>query len=420
MKMKYLLGSLLLSTSVVTSAGTCGNVNWGVDFAGLGTNANANVCASIGGNNGTGGSVSGAGSINGVGSVGGSAAVSTSFGGFPSLSNIGSGIIGGLGNLGSLASNVTQGVFNGIANVIGFGSGWGDGGYTQTNYPIVLVHGEGGFDSVLGVVDYWYRIPKKLRAGGADVYVLSLSTLNNPEFSGELDAIPQINAIRNETGKQKVNLIAHGSGALVARYVAAVNPDIVASVTSVGSANRASTNAKGVNRLSDRCLEGESFICNTVYAATDLTTKVFDLVTFGADHQPANSQALVESLSAKALNEFNRTYTGGMADSCCGTPPESDANGVKYYSWSGTRQITHLWDPSDYVLKAASHVFHPGEKGDGIVERCQSHLGRIINDSYSMNHLDEINHIFGLHGIFSTDPLTVYRQHANRLKKANL
>ncbi len=39
-------------------------------------------------------------------------------------------------------------------------------GYTQTRYPIVLVHGLFGFDSALGV-DYFYGIPDALRQGGA-------------------------------------------------------------------------------------------------------------------------------------------------------------------------------------------------------------------------------------------------------------
>ena len=40
----------------------------------------------------------------------------------------------------------------------------------QTRYPIVLVHGLLGFDSLLGVYDYWYGIPSELRAGGCKVY----------------------------------------------------------------------------------------------------------------------------------------------------------------------------------------------------------------------------------------------------------
>ena len=41
--------------------------------------------------------------------------------------------------------------------------------YTKTRYPIVLVHGLLGFDSLLGVYDYFYGIPQALRSGGATV-----------------------------------------------------------------------------------------------------------------------------------------------------------------------------------------------------------------------------------------------------------
>jgi triacylglycerol lipase len=35
-----------------------------------------------------------------------------------------------------------------------------------------------------------------------------------------------------------------------------------------------------------------------------------------------------------------------------------------------------------------------------------------------MNHLDEVNQTVGIHGLGETDPLTVFRTHANRLKNA--
>lgn len=40
----------------------------------------------------------------------------------------------------------------------------------------------------------------------------------------------------------------------------------------------------------------------------------------------------------------------------------------------------------------------------------------VIRDDYRMNHLDEVNQVLGLHDIWSTDPVTLYRQQANRLK----
>ena len=54
------------------------------------------------------------------------------------------------------------------------------------------------------------------------------------------------------------------------------------------------------------------------------------------------------------------------------------------------------------------------EKSDGLVGVCSTYLGQVIGDSYNMNHVDAINHLFGIHGW--TEPVTLYRQHANRLK----
>jgi triacylglycerol lipase len=44
----------------------------------------------------------------------------------------------------------------------------------------------------------------------------------------------------------------------------------------------------------------------------------------------------------------------------------------------------------------------------------------VLRDSYSMNHLDEVNQLFGLTSIFETSPVAVFRSHANRLKNAGL
>ena len=56
--------------------------------------------------------------------------------------------------------------------------------YAQTRYPIVLVHGLFGFDSVFGL-DYFYGIPSNLRQSGAQVYVAQVSAANSTEVRGE-------------------------------------------------------------------------------------------------------------------------------------------------------------------------------------------------------------------------------------------
>jgi triacylglycerol lipase len=54
------------------------------------------------------------------------------------------------------------------------------------------------------------------------------------------------------------------------------------------------------------------------------------------------------------------------------------------------------------------------------VGRCSSHFGKVVRDDFSMNHLDEVNQLFGLTSIFETSPVSVFRSHANRLKNAGL
>ena len=116
--------------------------------------------------------------------------------------------------------------------------------YTDTRYPVVLVHGMFGFDSIAGV-DYWYGIAEDLRKYGADVYTTQVPALDSTIARGEA-LLPQIASIAAVHGK--VNLIGHSHGGPTARYVARVRPDLVASVTSVGSPHKGSPVADLIRR----------------------------------------------------------------------------------------------------------------------------------------------------------------------------
>lgn len=74
----------------------------------------------------------------------------------------------------------------------------------------------------------------------------------------------------------------------------------------------------------------------------------------------------------------------------------------------------------EFDIGASSLTFKNGTANDGLVGTCSSHLGMVIRDNYRMNHLDEVNQVFGLTSLFETSPVSVYRQHANRLKNASL
>ncbi|MGB1221988.1 MAG: esterase/lipase family protein, partial [Alcanivoracaceae bacterium] len=108
--------------------------------------------------------------------------------------------------------------------------------YAETRYPIVLVGGIIAFDDIAGL-EYFYGIADHLRDYGADVYESNVSGLQGNEFRGE-ELITQIENYLAVSGASKVNIIAHSQGAPTARYVAAVRPDLVASVTSVHGENR--------------------------------------------------------------------------------------------------------------------------------------------------------------------------------------
>ena len=122
-------------------------------------------------------------------------------------------------------------------------------GYTETKYPIVLVHGFLGFDQLVGV-DYWYNIPETLQQDGAEVFVATVSNTNYPEVRGE-QLIEQVEDILAITGAEKVNLIGHSHGGPTTRYAGSVRPDIIASVSSISGVNKGTVVADTLMEWSD-------------------------------------------------------------------------------------------------------------------------------------------------------------------------
>lgn len=286
----------------------------------------------------------------------------------------------------------------------------GSGGYTQTRYPIVLAHGMLGFDSILGV-DYWYGIPQALRRDGAQVYVTEVSQLNTSELRGE-ELLQQVEEIVAISGQPKVNLIGHSHGGPTARYVAAVRPDLIASVTSVGGPHKGSDVADLIRKIPEGS-GGEAIIAGLVNGMGAL----IHFLSGSPSANPQNSLGTLESLNSEGAARFNAKYPQGIPTSQCGEGAYK-VNGVRYYSWSGTSPLTNPLDVSDAMMGAGSLAF--SDANDGLVGRCSSHLGMVIRDNYRMNHLDEVNQVLGLTSLFETNPVTVYRQHANRLKNAGL
>lgn len=282
--------------------------------------------------------------------------------------------------------------------------------YTKTKYPVVLAHGAAGFDELFGVYQYWFGIPGALQDGGATVFVTEVSQLNSTEARGEqlIDQVEQIVAI---TGKPRVNLIGHSHGGLDVRYVAAVRPDLVASVTSVGSPHKG---AELADFLDDNVEDG-SFTEDVAGFFANALGTVLGLLS-GSSH-PQDAIAALGSLTSEGAAAFNAQYPQGVPTTSCGSGA-STVNGIRYYSWSGTGVLTNVLDVSDAAMGLTSLFY--SESNDGLVGRCSSHLGSVIRDNYFHNHLDEVNQILGLVSIFESNPTSVFRSHANRLKNAGL
>ncbi|MBU0807096.1 MAG: triacylglycerol lipase [Gammaproteobacteria bacterium] len=288
---------------------------------------------------------------------------------------------------------------------------FGSSGYTQTKYPVVLAHGMLGFDSLLGV-DYWYGIPGALRRDGASVYITEVSQLNTSEARGE-ELLAQVEEIVAISGKPKVNLIGHSHGGPTIRYVAAVSPNLIASATSVGAPHKGSATADFIRQVPPGSA-GETLLAGIVNGLGTL----INFLSGSSSTSPQNALGSLESLNSQGAARFNAKFPQGIPTTACGEGAYS-VGGVRYYSWSGTSPVTNIIDPSDLLLGATALTFN-GEANDGLVGRCSSHMGKVIRDNYRMNHLDEVNQTLGLTSLFETDPVTVYRQHANRLKNDGL
>lgn len=283
--------------------------------------------------------------------------------------------------------------------------------YTQTRHPIVLVHGLLGFDSLLGIYDYWYGIPSDLRSGGARVHVANVSSSNYTEVRGE-QLIRELDTLRAVYRYSKFNLIGHSHGGPTIRYVASVRPDLVASITSVGSPH---TGSKVADALATTLPEG-SPLRPIVAGFVDALSTLIEFLS--GDDDPQYALGALASLSSSGARAFNTRHPQGMPTTSCGQGA-SVVNGVRYYSWGGTSVLTNILDASDPMLGAGA-LFFGFEQNDGLVGRCSSHLGVVLRDDYGWNHLDEVNQILGLRGLFSSSPVSVTRAHANRLKNAGL
>ncbi len=280
--------------------------------------------------------------------------------------------------------------------------------YTKTKYPIVLVHGVSGFDNVGGVVNYFHTVPFNLRRSGAKVYVASVSAFNSSEERGQ-----QLANYLMTLPESKFNLIGHSQGSPTSRVAAALVPNKVASVTSVNGANLGSKVADVTLGMLPQGLARNIVV--------DIINSAGSVINFLSSNQNTqDSLAAAETLSTAGSVALNNALGNTGISSSCRSLSENiniGGNNIKVFSWSGTFPLTNIFDITDGALGVTSLAFG-FERNDGLVSECSSKFGRVIYSRYHMNHIDAVNHLFGVRGW--TNPVSLYRSHANRLKGKGL
>lgn len=287
--------------------------------------------------------------------------------------------------------------------------------YTQTKHPIVLAHGLAGFDSLVGGLDYWYGVVDSLEDGGAEVYVTEVPAFNSSAVRGE-SLIVQLDELRAIKGKPnlKFNLIGHSQGGVDIRYVAGVRPDLVASLTTIGSPHLGSDLFE-FNQNPD-----DDILPPAIASAVNTLIDIF-WTALGGSNEPNDLEAVLDFAAPPNVAAYNAAFPNGIPDEYCseGAYVTYSPNGpIRNYSWTGISPLTHAFDPSDAAFLAVSLFYD--EPNDGLVEQCAAHFGKVLRNNYLMNHFDEVNQIYGLTSPFDSDPRSVIRAHANRLKKAGL
>lgn len=122
----------------------------------------------------------------------------------------------------------------------------------QTKYPLLMIHGI--FFRDWKYFNYWGRIPKELTDNGACIYYGNHNS-SLPVEQSAAEIRQRIVDIVQETGCEKVNIIAHSKGGIDSRYaISCLDADKhVASLTTINTPHRGSSlSAKLVEKTPEK------------------------------------------------------------------------------------------------------------------------------------------------------------------------
>lgn len=193
-------------------------------------------------------------------------------------------------------------------------------------YPIVLLHGMGGFEQLQNLpldVSYFNGVSDDLgKHGEREVFV----TLAPPYDSSEERAkaiAAQVDAVLARTHRAKVNLVGHSQGGLDARILASPRGlgygDRIASVTTIATPHRGTRVCDAALGLLDFLPKGD------VDAFTGALLKLLQKSVYEVESNPDLRAQVVQLSEDYMLNHFNPKYV--------------DDPRVKYASYAGRTNL---------------------------------------------------------------------------------
>ena len=234
----------------------------------------------------------------------------------------------------------------------------------KTKYPILMIHGVGFRDLKWPL--YWGRIPHALSGMGAELFYGQQDCWARTEDNAR-SIKARIRQILDETGSEKVNIIAHSKGGLEARMAASSlgMGGQIASITTIGTPHRGS-------KTIDRLLKAPDSLFNLASFAVD------NWIGLIGDTKP-DFYAVCRDFSTEYAEKFNRD--------------NPDVPGVFYQSFAGVMR-TPL---SDIHLSTANLIVKMIEgDNDGLVSVESAKWGESFTlltgrTNRGVSHYDEID-----------------------------
>ena len=267
----------------------------------------------------------------------------------------------------------------------------------KTKFPIVLVHGMGGFEK-LGVLEYWFGVPSMLRKAGYAVFVTVQDPFNSSDVRAQQLAT-WVDRVRACTCADKVNLVAHSQGGRDARELVTTlgYASQVASVTTIATPH-------GGTKVADALL---GWLPGPDAGLLDVLAQ-FAGQLYTKPLQDAKLKGALEACSEKLAPAWNVAHP--------------DAPGVQYWSWAGLSGLTAKGKPAcdggDVPAPANGDIVEPGLQAswlflgggtvpnDGLVPVESAKWGH-FRGCVRADHMDEVGQIAGV--VDGFDHLKFYR-----------